>query len=65
MRQGELDVYLFHQGTNFRAYEYLGVNLKKRGDIFCIPSAPGRPMPIEYRSYPPFADGTNRFRFQE
>ena len=34
MRQGELDVYLFHQGTNFRAYEYLGVNLKKRGDIF-------------------------------
>jgi 1,4-alpha-glucan branching enzyme len=34
MRRGELDVYLFHQGTNFRAYEYLGVNLKKRGDIF-------------------------------
>ena len=34
MDRGELDVYLFHQGTNFRAYEYLGANLEKRGEKF-------------------------------
>ena len=26
--------YLFHQGTNFYAYEYMGVTVKQKGDKF-------------------------------
>lgn len=34
MKSRDMDIYLFHQGTNYRAYEYLGANLVECGDKF-------------------------------
>ncbi len=34
MEQNNLAPYYFHQGTNFRAYEYLGCNLKNKNDKY-------------------------------
>ncbi len=34
MSKREVDNFLFHQGTNYRAYEYLGANLEMRGDKY-------------------------------
>lgn len=34
MKCRDMDKYLFHQGTNFRSYEYLGCNLAECGDSY-------------------------------
>ena len=34
--EAELPVYLFHQGTNFRAYEYLGAHPTDGGFVFRV-----------------------------
>ena len=34
MDDGGLPAYLFHQGTNFRAYDYLGVHFEKKDDLY-------------------------------
>ena len=40
-QENSMAVYLFHQGSNYKCYEYLGCQ-KSENDTF---SAPGRPMP--------------------
>ncbi len=47
MRNCDVDNFLFHQGTNYRAYEYLGTTLEKRGDKFIY----------TFRTWAPSADG--------
>lgn len=47
MKSRDMDIYLFHQGTNYRAYEYLGCNIVECGDKFVY----------SFRTWAPSADG--------
>ncbi len=47
MRNCDVDNFLFHQGTNYRAYEYLGATLEKSGDRYIY----------TFRTWAPSADG--------
>ncbi len=47
MKTRDIDIYLFHQGTNYRTYEYLGCNLVECGEKFIY----------SFRTWAPSADG--------